>query len=55
MKKQLRNIKIIYLRFLRLNDLHLWKTNDLSRYREALSKLMEDYDLIDDLKKINQY
>ena len=36
----------------KIDDLHLWKTNDLSRYREALSKLMEDYDLIDDLKKL---
>lgn len=35
----------------KIDDLHLWRTCDSLRYTESLSKLIEDYGLLEDLKE----
>ena len=35
----------------KIDDLHIWKTTDPSRYSEALSSLINEYDLVEALKE----
>ena len=36
----------------KIDDLHLWRTTDVPRYSESLSKLIEEYGLLEDLKEL---
>lgn len=36
----------------KIDDLNFWRTTDASRYSEALSSLIEKYELLDDLKNL---
>ena len=36
----------------KIDDLYLWKTTDAPRYSEALSSLIEEYELLEDLKNL---